>query len=503
VCGALVMVLEILGSRVIGPFFGVSLFVWTALITVTLVALAAGAAIGGVLADRRADPDWLFALLLAAGALVILVPLDKGPILRAAMGLGVRTGALASAAALFGPPLVLLGCVTPAVIRLAARDLTVLGRTIGLFSALSTLGSFVGTVLTGFVLLARFGVNGIFAVVGTILLALGAVYFAVFRRRWQALAALAVPALLFATPVPGPATLSNGVRVEPVARRESPYGTVRVVDYRFSTNHAREMTIDGLVQGGIDVDSGQSTYGYTYLLGIVPWLRNPGGKTCLSVGLGGGTIPVWYERMGVRADVVDIDPEVVALAREYFGFRVSGDVVIGDGRHFLQSATRQWDFIILDAFTGDTTPAHLLSLESLQAVRARLAPGGVFGINLIGAVRGDTFITASIVETLRRVFRTVEIVPLFGEPDESGNMIVVAHDGPAPPLTLADAARFPIHPAARGAVEKYFGREFSFPPGTPAIVLKDDYNPMEFYDLRVKERVRASILGSANPDMLL
>jgi len=76
ICGALVMVLEILGSRVIGPFFGVSLFVWTALITVTLLALAAGAALGGVLADRREDPDWLFLLLIVAGVLVILVPLD-------------------------------------------------------------------------------------------------------------------------------------------------------------------------------------------------------------------------------------------------------------------------------------------------------------------------------------------------------------------------------------------------------------------------------------------
>lgn len=503
VSGAMVMVLEILGSRVVGPFFGVSLFVWTALITVALVALAAGAAIGGVLADRRPDPGWLFGLLIAAGVLVILVPLERGLVLRAAMGLGLRTGALVSAAVLFGPPLLLLGCVTPAVVRIATRDLSALGRTVGLFSALSTLGSFVGTVLTGFVLLAHFGVNGIFAVVGTILIGLGAVYFAVFRRRRAPLAALLLPALLLATPEPGPATLPNGVRVEPVARRESPYGTVRVIDYRYGTNHAREMTIDGLVQGGIDVDTGLSTYGYTYLLGILPRLRNPEGRTCLSVGLGGGTIPVWYERQGVRADVVDIDPEVVALAGEYFNFRISGDVVIGDGRHYLQSATRRWDYIILDAFTGDTTPAHLLSLESLQAVRARLAPGGVFGINLIGALRGETLITASIVETLRQVFPTVEVVPLFDEPEESGNMIVIAHDRPAPPLTPADAAGFPVHPAARETVERNFGRSFAFPPGTPAMVLRDDYNPMEFYDLHVKERLRASILRAGNPDLLL
>src|SRR5512138_3370729 len=67
VCGALVMVIEVLGSRVIGPFFGASLFVWTSLITVTLVALAAGYAAGGILADRRGSPARLYALIIAAG----------------------------------------------------------------------------------------------------------------------------------------------------------------------------------------------------------------------------------------------------------------------------------------------------------------------------------------------------------------------------------------------------------------------------------------------------
>ena len=51
-CGALIMVIEVLGSRVIGPFFGVSLFVWTALISVTMIALALGYWAGGLLSAR-------------------------------------------------------------------------------------------------------------------------------------------------------------------------------------------------------------------------------------------------------------------------------------------------------------------------------------------------------------------------------------------------------------------------------------------------------------------
>src|SRR5210317_2613665 len=74
VCGAMIMVVEVLGSRVIGPFFGVSLFVWTSLITVTLVALALGYAIGGRFADRRGTADYLYGIILLAGLAVLLIP---------------------------------------------------------------------------------------------------------------------------------------------------------------------------------------------------------------------------------------------------------------------------------------------------------------------------------------------------------------------------------------------------------------------------------------------
>ncbi|HSD60489.1 MAG TPA: fused MFS/spermidine synthase, partial [Burkholderiales bacterium] len=177
VCGGLVMVIEVLGSRVIGPFFGVSLFVWTALITVTLVALAAGYAAGGHLADRRSSPDWLYGIILLAGFAVLLVPLAKAPVLKACLPLGLRAGALTSAAALFGPSLFLLGCVSPYVVKIAARELQSLGRTVGGLYALSTVGSFVGTVATGFFLIAFLGVNHIFLLTGAALVALGAGYF--------------------------------------------------------------------------------------------------------------------------------------------------------------------------------------------------------------------------------------------------------------------------------------------------------------------------------------
>jgi spermidine synthase len=505
VCGAMVMVLEILGSRVIGPFFGVSLFVWTSLITVTLISLAGGYAAGGALSDRGRAPERLYAIIVAAGVLVLAVPLLKGAVLKACLGLGLRTGALTSALLLFGPALFLLGSVSPFLLRVAVREMHSLGRTVGLFSALSTIGSFFGTVLTGFVLIAHFGVDRIFQVVGGLLIALGAGYFLLVGRRWRALPLLALPVLL---PLPGAAgthRLPSGVEVTRVAARSGFYGLVRVLDYRAGDNHTREMTIDGLIQGGIDVASGMSVYAYSYLLELIPRAVNPSGRTCLVIGLGGGTIPMAYERQGVRTDVVDIDPNVVEAARSWFGFRNTGRMILADARSFLLSSRDRYDYIILDVFTGDTTPAHLLSVEAMRLVRERLAADGVFGINLVGALRGDTFITASLVRTLRQVFDAVEIHPLFDPAvgDGFGNMVIIAHDGPALQLPPGLATARQVHPLAWPELARYFGTTFRFPAGTEAIVLTDDYNPVDFYDLGIKEKVRRAIIAQTPLDLLL
>lgn len=505
VCGAMVMVLEILGSRVIGPFFGVSLFVWTSLITVTLIALAVGYAAGGALADRGRAPARLYAIILAAGVLVLAVPLLKAAVLKACLGLGLRSGALLSALLLFGPPLFLLGCVSPLLLRVAVRELHTLGRTVGLLSALSTLGSFFGTVLTGFVLIAHFGVDRIFQVVGWLLIALGATYFLIFRRRFAALPLLALPLLLPSPAAPGPQRLANGVEVTRVDARNGFYGQVRVFDYRKGPGHTREMTIDGLVQGGVDVANGMSVYAYSYLLEFLPYYRHPGGRTCLVIGLGCGTIPMWYESRGVRTDVVDIDPNVVEAAGRWFGFSTSGRVILSDARAYLLASRERYDYVILDVFTGDTTPAHLLSVEAMRLVRERLAPGGVFGVNLVGALRGETLITASIERTLREVFPTVEIHPLFdpAQGEGFGNIAIIAHDGPAGPLPPGLASAYPVHPLAWPELSRFLGTPFRFPAGTEAIVLTDDYNPIEFYDLEIKERVRRAIIAQTPLDLLL
>ena len=505
VCGSMVMVVEVLGSRMIGPFFGVSLFVWTSLISVTLVALAGGYAAGGIVSDKKGTPEYLYALILAAGILVILIPVMKGAVLNACLPLGLRSGSLVSSTLLFGPSLFLLGCVSPYIIKIAAKEMKNIGRTVGLFYAVSTLGSFLGTILTGFILIAYLGVNMIFEVVGSILICLSVVYFLFFREKWYAAVFLIMPLVLPDTGYPNLTYMPDGTKVARVLSKDSFYGNLKVIDYSYGNNHTRELLIDGLIQGGIDVNNGMSVYEYSYFMEFLPYSLNPYGKTCLTIGLGVGAVPVWYEKMGIMTDVVDIDPNVVDIARDYFGFNITGDVIVSDARYYLIKSKKKYDYIILDVFTGDTTPGHLLSVEALQLINSRLTEKGILAINLAGSLKKETFMTASVIKTLEQVFDTVEIYPTF-PPEQGegwGSLAVIAYDRPAIPLNPDSIRNFPVHHLANDLVSRLMGQKFLFPLDTPAIILSDNYNPIDFYDSWLKERIRKNILENTDLSILL
>jgi spermidine synthase len=459
----------------------------------------AGYAVGGWLADRRDRPGWLYAIIALAGIATLLVPVARGAVLELTVPLGLRAGSFTATLLLFGPALWLLGMVSPYLVKLARRETASLGFTVGGFYALSTLGSVAGTVLTGFVLIGMLGVDRIFQLAGTLLLLLSAGYFVFFARRpaAAALLLLAVPGW-FGSEVLVDRVMANGTRVTEIETRDSHYGRLQITESR-----TRELSIDGLIQGGMDLANGLPVYEYPYFLQFVPTALQPDGERALVIGLGVGMVPGWYVQRGMTVDVVDIDPDVVELARRYFGFTTNGRVAVEDARTFLAAPGPSYDYILLDVFSGDVTPGHLLSREAVALVAGRLAEGGVLAMNLIGSLGTDNFMTASVVATLRTAFDTVELMPTF-DPSRNatgeGNLIVVAYQGPHRAVTPRVLS--PVHRLAADQVRANLGRRYRFAPGTPSIVLTDDYNPIDVYDAPLRERVRRSIIATTEPELL-
>ncbi|MGC2063493.1 MAG: fused MFS/spermidine synthase [Thermodesulfovibrionales bacterium] len=173
ICGAIVMSFEILGSRVLAPNFGSSIFVWGSLISIFLAGLSAGYYLGGSFADINPSSRKLSLIIIAPGMLFLTFPLYSSPLSDWIFmkDLGVRISPLLASTALFLLPSIFLGIVSPYTAKLMICSHHTSGKTIGTLYALSTFGSIIGTLLTSFYLITVAGVNALIMSQGAILVA--------------------------------------------------------------------------------------------------------------------------------------------------------------------------------------------------------------------------------------------------------------------------------------------------------------------------------------------
>jgi spermidine synthase len=144
----------------------------------------------------------------------------------------------------------------------------------------------------------------------------------------------------------------------------------------------------------------------------------------LIVGLGGGTIPGFLHKHypETMIDSVDIDPDVVDVAKKFFGFREDATMRahVADGRRFIEECQKPYDVIFLDAFGSDNIPYHLATREFLISVRRALAPGGVCVGNVWSRYSNPLY--DSMVRTYQDVFDELYIIDVQG----AGNKILIA-----------------------------------------------------------------------------
>ena len=359
--GASVLAVEILGTRILGPFYGVSLFLWSALITVTLAALAAGYALGGRWADRGATMERLSILLASAGLWLIAVPWLRDPLLRFAEPAGLRAAVLLSAFVLFFPPLMLLGMVTPYAVKLRTASLSEVGRSAGDLYAVSTAASVAAALATGFFLIPHFGVRRLTLAVGAILVATALPGLigrrASAARRSAAVLVLAAAAVAAARLDENAAAPERGL----VFKAQSPYGEIRVVD----DQEIRYLLIDGGIHTAVDTSFYFNTImQYANVVDLAKqYFERPG--RLLLIGLGGGSIARSFSRTGWAVDAVEIDPVVIRAAEGYFDLRPEHARVFEmDGRRFLASRAETYDVIVMDAFGSSSIPFHLVTREA-------------------------------------------------------------------------------------------------------------------------------------------
>ncbi len=425
--GAVILIIEIAGSRILAPFYGSTVFVWSSLITVTLGFLALGYFIGGFFADKYPRPQcFYFVIFLGAASALFLIKFNQY-LLVFSDKFSFKFGPLVAGLALFAIPVFLLSMAGPYAIRLCSRIPEYAGHVSGIIFGVSTLGSLFGALLAGFYLLPNFFLRTIFSVFLAVLM-VAAIIGLILEKSSRRMIAVSIFLLILLLLLPFFNTLKTDFSAAVIYHEPSFYGEIRVVEHLGQ----RCLEVNSSSQTCVSQKNGVQILSYGRLIAS---LLVAGGRNgdLLIVGLGGGILARDLKEKFKTVDSVEIDPKMVFTAKEFFGYNDSGsntNTYIDDARNFIRKSVKKYDVIIVDAFSGANPVPHLYTRESFEEMKNILAPDGMLLVNSLGRPHGEgEILPQSVYKTLSSIFpycKALSTENIKKDPEALGNIIFAA-----------------------------------------------------------------------------
>ncbi|MCU0704254.1 MAG: fused MFS/spermidine synthase [Fimbriiglobus sp.] len=413
-CSFAGMTLELAATRLLAPVIGVSIYTWTGVIGVMLAGTCLGNWLGGWISartriDRKLTVAWCMtaAALAGVGILVLFGLLTQR---RLFADLDLVPQVLAWTFALFFLPSLLLGTVSPQVIRLAVPDLESAGRTAGRVYAWSTAGAIAGTFATGYVLISSIGV------MATILLAAALPVAAVVI-----VAGVKQAKVLYGLCVAGGALVGGSLvlmKADTGITAESNYYAIIVRENQEDGRELRTMALDLLVHSVADLNDPTFLHykHEQFQLEAVYAAKDAhaDSQRVLVIGGGGYTFPrcVRTKIPTAAVDVVEIDPAVTRVAYSHLGLdpKLGVNAFHMDGRQFVAEKAEKgaYHVVTLDAVNDFSVPYHLLTKECNEAVKATLTDDGLYLVTVIDEVANGKLWKAAY-HTLKESFPEVAL----------------------------------------------------------------------------------------------
>ncbi|MBY0438475.1 MAG: fused MFS/spermidine synthase [Burkholderiales bacterium] len=493
--GGAILALELLASRIMTPYFGVSIYIWTGILSITLVALAAGYWCGGLVTHSSRKPSierlaqWYLAQPAWAGLAIVGACLVYPYAFHSLASFDLVVGAFIACMVLLFLPLLTTSAMNPLLVAImtqsamsaaSRRDskpargddrqaavLEQLDAGSGRVFFVSTVGSVAGVIVTAFVLMPYMSnYNAVLAValVLSVLSLAGALRPPVPVASRSRLLAVGIAGTLASG---GLLAFSDtyldrmwparygGIEWKKTAEYGSLFGTVKILAGPVDAQPDAQLRIyfqDGLVQNTLDAANRSQSF-FTYgLEGLVQAYR-PQASSALVLGLGAGVVPMTLARNGVDVTAVEIDPVSFEVAQRHFGFDTARvRAVEADARTFLRGCKAGYDVIVVDLFHGDGIPEYLITRDFFNDLRTCLKPDGVAVFNtFVDLDRPSVY--AHFLVTLHSELPEIVVY----RPDAAGarhvNSFVVASAArlvPPEPVRLRDAP--PRHAATLQAM---------------------------------------------------
>lgn len=444
VTGAIVLSLELLASRILLPFFGSSIYIWTSILSVTLIFLAFGYQLGGWITSKVNSNYYeeLFIFIPFVSAIFILISTLAYPILLPyLLNFNLLAGCFIGSSLLLAIPLILMSSLNPILISIikSKNDQSSDSKS-GFILSISTFGSVFGVIFTGLVLipnLTNFSslIYNTFFLISYNLI----IYFFIGYRSFQKLKKLFLffnlIIIIFLSTIIlfkenyldfFTSTKNNNSRISTI-EYESPsfYGNIKVIKVKNSKNKIKSKYIlfqDGLMQNTTD-DSGNSLNQYIWTMYYLTKLSK---KTdnALVLGFGAGIIPGKLSNQGFDVDTVDINPNLLNIAKTYFNYKsVNTKFFVSDARTYVRKCKKKYDVIVIDLFMADGVPEHLTTKEFYQDLKSCLNNDGIVVSNTFMDFTNELGFN-SVLSTFNTVFKDVYYSNKVK--DTVGNLFIVA-----------------------------------------------------------------------------
>lgn len=389
VTGVAVLIIEIVATRILSPYYGNTIYTTSAVIGTILAALSLGYWLGGKLADKHPDFLLFYLIIFASGLITIAThPWAKQTMANLDNVLPLSIGPLIASILIFFIPGFLFGTLSPFAVKLHQTSNDQAGKKSGEVFFWSTFGSILGSISSGFILIPHFGTQTIIIGTGIVITLWGGIGALIYSKKLRE-PKIFIPAIIIVLGfIFALLSFIKPTSAATLYQKDGVYEKITIFDGLWKNQPARFLMQDKSSSAAMYLHSNDLAYDYTQYYQLYQ-LINPNLASAFLIGGGAYSIPkaILRDNSETQITVSEIEPDLYQLAQTYFNLKPTSRLTntTQDGRQFLRQHETNYNLIVSDVYYSFySIPVHFTTQEFFKLAKSRLTENGVFVGNFVG-----------------------------------------------------------------------------------------------------------------------